>query len=1193
VNDKTPARSPTRTDDRASTRAHDLLRQVRGKPLDRATRVERTVELATALLALSRQHTHGEDRRRARMLGRMMRDPAGQQLTTALTDRLYRSHDSARVVDEVAHLLRVHGAPRFMRLHERAGLLGVRALAPLHAPGLTPLMARSIAARVRGEARQVLLDAEERALSAHLARRHREGVRVNLLGEREAAQRVDKYVALAERDGIDALSVKVSSISSQLNLLAFDTTLATVSERLARIYRATLAYGRERERTLVMLDMEAYQHVELTLEALFRTLSDPALDRVRAGVVLQAYLPDSQGLLTRLSRYAAARVERGGMPLRLRIVKGANLAHERVESARSGATVPVFADKSQVDASYKRLLEQALTPSSTRSLQVGVASHNLFDLSYALLLRAEGDLDRDVELELLEGMAEPVCRALRTLGVGLLLYAPVCKDEELNSGIAYLVRRLDENTAPENYLRQSFAMTPTSRELVLEKQRFLRSMERMDGLSTRPRREHDEGFDRSRPQQRSWYREFTGAADTDFSLATNRGWAAEALARCRQADAPRLRSCIAGRDVDGPLRDGVDPSRPGVVPYRVALADDAAIADALACAAADPLAYSQRSLDERAQLLGRCAAALRGARAELIATMVLDGGKRVSEADVEVSEAIDFAEYYRTSFPALLREHRVSASPRGVVLVTPPWNFPLAIPAGGIFAALMAGCRVLFKPAMETALVGARLAELLYAAGVPREALQLVLCDDEVASALVRDPRVSSVVLTGATSTAQLFQRLRPGLSLLAETGGKNAYIVSAMSDRELAIRDVLASAFGHAGQKCSATSLLICEDEVYDDVHFRSTLRDAVESLPVGSSWAPESFVTPLIRPPEAGLARALSTLEPGETWLVEPRIAPDNPCLVSPGVKLGVRSGSFTHTTELFGPVLGVMRARSLAHAVQLANATGYGLTAGLASLDEREQAYFCEHLEAGNLYVNRTTTGAIVRRQPFGGVGTSGFGPGAKAGGPNYVAQLCHLRELPHAPPPAPRLEERVLARVLLFEQKLSTDEALVLRQRAHDFTEVQREHFAREHDPEQVLGQHNRFRYRPCRDVLLRVEADAAPLDIATSCLAAELAGVWLQVSIAAEASAFQDASLLGHPLTVESLAALVARKPRASRIRVLGTRSTLHDQLNLELGAHIADAPVLGVGRFELLHYLHEQSVSIDYHRYGHVPQPAK
>ncbi|MET0339975.1 MAG: bifunctional proline dehydrogenase/L-glutamate gamma-semialdehyde dehydrogenase [Polyangiales bacterium] len=1163
----------------------------------RDVRAARAVELAAQLLALSRARTTPPDEARARMLARMMHDAPGRTLTAALTDRFFRSVRSARRLDAVAHLLARYGVPRYMRPHERAALTGVRMLAGLDPPGL----ARAVEQRIRAETRAVLLDAEDAALTAHLAARHREGVRVNvnqlgeaLLGEREAEARVAKYCELAERPDIDALSVKVSSIASQLEPVAFEASVTLVSERLARIYAASVR-GRAHERPIVMLDMESYAHVPLTLACLARTLADPALDRVRAGVVVQAYLPEAGALFRDVRALAEARVARGGMPLRVRIVKGANLASERVDSSKAGVQVPIFAQKREVDASYKRLLERALTAESTRAVQIGVASHNLFDLAYALLLCEEHELTGQCELELLEGMADPVRRALAALGVPVLVYAPICHADALNSGIAYLVRRLDENTAPENYLNASFDMRPESPAFERERARFLAAIACMDAIDLAPRRAREPSFDRTRAVSVVATEAFCNEPDTDFTRAENRAWVARALSEAREAPPQRVVSRIAGVAVKGErTRDGDDPSRPGHVPYRIGLAEAPDVEAALACAARDPRQFSRTTLEQRAHLLVQCAGALRRARAALIATMVLDGGKRVAEADVEVSEAIDFAAYYRASTLQLVREHPVALTPRGVVLVTPPWNFPLAIAAGGIFAALMAGCRVLFKPALETPQVGAQLAALLWEAGVPEDVLQLVVCEDEVASALVRDPRVNAVILTGATSTARLFQRMRPGLRLLAETGGKNAYVVSAMSDRELAIRDAVTSAFGHAGQKCSAASLLICEAEVYDDPRFMEALQDAVESLPVGAAWEPTSFVTPLIRPPEGALAQALAQLEPGESWLVAPKVAADNPRLVSPGVKLGVAPGSFTHTNELFGPVLGVMRAESLDHAVTLANATGYGLTAGLASLDEREQARFVDAIAAGNVYVNRTITGAIVRRQPFGGVGKSGFGPGAKAGGPNYVAQLCHLHErrANGARRSSVPLPEMLEAATVIFGRTLGLDTTALLRARAHDYLGAMRTYFEEEHDPSRVLGQENRFRYLPCPRVILRFEEDASLLDLASSCIAARISRAEVAVSVHPRLSRIQDTSILGFPLTVETSDAFARRAPNAVRVRVVGTRTAALDAYAAATGAHLADDPVIELGRFELLHYLREQTLSIETHRYGSVPLSA-
>jgi len=1172
------------------SRIRALLDSVRGRELSREERVEHAERIAYDLVAMAQGLSEPADAARARMLSRLMRDPQGQALTTALTDRLYRTDNPSRVVDEVAHLIERFGLPEYMQLHERIGLWGVGPLSRI-APRL---LAKAIADRVRGETRAVLLPADESALSKHVARRHREHVRINvnqlgeaLLGEAEAEARVDKYEALARQGNVDALSVKVSSIGSQLNLLAFEETVATLASRLARIYAATLEVEAAR-RPVVMLDMEAYQDIELTFCVMERALAPHTLDQVRAGIVLQAYLPDSNAWHERLLAWALARRARGAHPLRMRLVKGANLAQERVDSDRIGMAVPIFDDKRDVDANYKRMLERAAQPLNLDAVRLGIASHNLFDVAYGLTLRAERDAGEGVGFELLEGMADPVRRALCALGVDVLVYAPICSDDQMNTGIAYLVRRLDENTASDNFLRSSFGMRPGDAAFEHERLRFREACARIAKLDTSPRRKADPNQNRLIRREGSPQLQFKNEPDTDFSCRPNREWIREHLAQLAEAEPVLVRSRIAGDwSLSSDIAEGFDPSRPSTVPYRIALANAEEVARAIRCAAEDANGFSTWSTAERAHLLSKSAQALRDARGSLIAAMVLDAGKRVAEADAEVSEAIDFAEYYRTSYLTIERSNEVSLTPRGTTLITPPWNFPLAIPAGGVFAALMAGNRVILKPARETVFVAERLCRVLWDAGVPTTALQFVVCEDSVASALVQDARISSVILTGATDTARLFQRLRPGLRLHAETGGKNAIIVTAMSDRDLAIRDVVHSAFGHAGQKCSAASLLILEAEVYDDPSFMETLKDAVESLPVGSAWDPRSFVTPLIQPPGAALSRAIRDLEPGEAWLVTPRSAGDNPRQLSPGVKLGVQAGSFMHTTELFAPILSVMRARDLAHAVELAASTGYGLTAGIASLDEREQDFFLQHMPAGNLYINRSITGAIVDRQPFGGIGKSGFGPGAKAGGPNYVAQLCHVRERASASKAVRNPGADVLTRVSELAAQLDLPSQGELMRRVASYAQAARTHFSRKHDGASVRGQDNIFRYQACPNITLRVAADASALDVASSCLAAEIAGARIELSIDPGFVGVKDATVWGHPVREEA-AELLGDRARLSRVRVVGSREAALDLVNEKTGAHIEDAPVLAVGRSELLHYLREQSLSIEFHRYGNL-----
>ncbi|HEX4351560.1 MAG TPA: bifunctional proline dehydrogenase/L-glutamate gamma-semialdehyde dehydrogenase, partial [Polyangiales bacterium] len=925
------------------------LNELAGRALSDREIETATIAVAEALLAQVDAERSASELERERLLARLMRDEAGQTFTTSLTDRAFRSHDDSTIVDAARQLLRRLGVPRYLPAAARGQLqLLLRA-----GPFVPRLAARGVLKRLREETSHVVFPAEEPALSEHLELRRHEGARVNLnylgeavLGEDEATERCDGYVALLARPDVEAISVKLSSIASRIELLAFEETLADLKPRLRRIYRAALTHrfraadGGTRPK-LVSLDMEAYRDLQLTYELFTQLLDEPEFLELSACLVLQAYLPDSFGYQAALTGWASQRVARGGAPVRMRIVKGANLAAERVECSLRGWPLPIYDDKLSVDANYKCMLDYATEPEHARAVQVGVASHNLFDVAFALVLRAQRGLSREVAFELLEGMADPLRRTLQTIADEVLVYCPIVEPGSIQTAIAYLTRRLDENTAPENFLRNAFGMRVGDPAWQRERERFSAALALRRTLSHAPRRIQDRSQEAPRPAAVSGD-EFRNEPDTDFALPNNRAFITRKLAALRATEPFEIAMQIAGeRASRSPLAAGFDPSRPNVVPYRHPLASAAEIERALDHAAAAADGCRRRPVEQRIAWLRAIATGLRESRGELIAAMLLDAGKRIEQADAEVSEAIDFAEYYARVFDEHARATEFALDAKGVVVVTPPWNFPLAIPASGTFAALVAGNSVILKPALETLLVGERLAAICFRAGVPADALQLVFCQDDVGSQLIRDPRVASVVLTGATSTARKFCELRPGLDLLAETGGKNAIIVSALADRDLAIKEILASAFGHAGQKCSAASLLICTAEVYDEPSFREVLRDATASLPVGSAWDARSVVTPLIQPPSGPLLRAITSLDSGERWLVEPRVDPDNPRLLGPGIKLDVAADSFSHRTELFGPILSMMRANDLDHAIALANATPYGLTAGLFSLDEREQA------------------------------------------------------------------------------------------------------------------------------------------------------------------------------------------------------------------------------------------------------------
>ena len=648
---------------------------------------------------------------------------------------------------------------------------------------------------------------------------------------------------------------------------------------------------------------------------------------------------------------------------------------------------------------------------------------------------------------------------------------------------------------------------------------------------------------------------------------------------------------IAGENLaaDRDVRPSHDPSRPGVVVANYRQASPADIDRAVACAKDDPDGWRRRTPRERTLTLHRAADELAQSRGDLLGAMLAEGGKLLTEGDPEVSEAIDFCRFYALAAEEFYALPSLTVAPRGVVVVVSPWNFPLAIPCGGVAAGLAAGNTVILKPASDTVLIAYELCQCFWRAGVPRTALQFVPCSGaREGQQLVSHDGVDAVVLTGGTETALAMLDRKPTLHLLAETGGKNATIVTSLADRDLAIKNVLHSAFSHSGQKCSATSLLVLEDEVYHDARFRDTLCDAVESLAVGSAWELSSKIGPLIRPPAGVLERGLKELEPGESWAVMPRLhVDDNPHLVSPGVKWGVQPMGFTHTTELFGPVLGVMRARDLHEAIDLVNATGYGLTSGLESLDDREQQLWQQAIRAGNLYINRPTTGAIVLRQPFGGMGKSAFGPGVKAGGPNYVAPLMRFEseergarseERRDLDPPAPSPRRGGLGRgeadgtraadkaddastslvtppltpppqgegdrtdrmrhlaslrdsltALHPLSPLSADDRMRLAAAIDSYLHWSAAEFAAAHDDFRLIGEDNFRRYLPIAHLWIRLDNADSPFEVIARACAARAAGCRVVVSSPPElAGAARDAR--------ELLDALDRQLGRSDRVR---------------------------------------------------------
>jgi RHH-type proline utilization regulon transcriptional repressor/proline dehydrogenase/delta 1-pyrroline-5-carboxylate dehydrogenase len=786
------------------------------------------------------------------------------------------------------------------------------------------------------------------------------------------------------------LSLKITSLYSQIDPLDFDGSVTAVKDLLRPVFRKAVQTG-----AALTLDLEQFRFRDLTL-AVFTSLLDEEefRDYRDPGIVLQAYLRDADRDLARLVAWAREH----GRPFNLRLVKGAYWDYETVIAAQEGWPVPVFTHKPDSDAMYEKMTRQMLE--AVDVVRPAFASHNVRSLAVAVETARELGLARNgFELQMLHGMGDPVKAAVRGLGLRVREYAPV---GELIPGMAYLVRRLLENTANDSFLRQTFVEGAAVDELV-------RPPETSADFGAEPRR-----LPVVAPTDPAAAEPFRNQPHADFSREENREAYAAALRTVRGRLGRRYPLRIGGRDIETTRTlDSVNPAAPDEVVGTVAYGGRAEAEAAVAAARAALPAWRDAVPAERAAVLFRAAEIMRGETMELSALMTLEAGKPWREAGGDVDEAVDFLEYYGREMLRLGRPRRMGHvpgehnlyfyQPRGVALVIAPWNFPLAILTGMTSAALVAGNPVIVKPAGPTPVVAAHLVRILEDAGAPAGAVNFLPSPGgEVGDFLVRHPGVDLIAFTGSMDVglriiSQAAQHpAEDGVKkVIAEMGGKNAIIVDTDADLDVAVAETVVSAFHYAGQKCSAASRVIVLEAAYDD--FVRRLTEATRSLRVGPPEDPATRVPPVItaeaRDKIEGYARKGAAEATPAAAAEPPAGGGSGGFYVTPRVFTDVRPDAVIAQEEIFGPVVAVMKAADLDEALAIANGVKYALTGGLISRSPATIARVRREFRVGNLYINRGITGALVERQAFGGFKMSGVG--SKAGGPDYLLQFLEPR------------------------------------------------------------------------------------------------------------------------------------------------------------------------------------------------------
>ncbi|HRX86827.1 MAG TPA: proline dehydrogenase family protein [Phycisphaerae bacterium] len=788
------------------------------------------------------------------------------------------------------------------------------------------------------------------------------------------------------------ISIKLSALDPSFNPVDPEGVYRRVGGRLRPLLDRARELG-----VFVNIDMEQYRYRDLTLDFFKRLLSEPAYrDWPDIGIVVQAYLRDAEDDLRGLLDWVHER----GTEIAIRLVKGAYWDTETTHAVRWNTAIPVWTRKWESDACYEQLTRIMLEHAD--AIRPAFASHNVRSLAHVMAVAEElGLTARDYELQMLAGMGDPLKTAVVGMGRCLRIYCPY---GDLLKGMAYLIRRLLENTSNDSFLKQGFGERGAYDRLLAN------PAEAQPPSAVPPVRRYADTF------EDEGMLEFTNAVNSSFGSAATRAQMDRALAAARSHLPRTCPLLIGGERVDsGPWIESHNPANPEEIIGR-AVRGSAGHADRAVAAAHRALPqWSRTSPAQRADILRRAAELLEQRRFELAAWLVLEIGKTPQQADAEITESIDYCNYHAALVERMgLRPRRRNVpgednvliyDPCGVCACITPWDFPMAMLAGMATAALGAGNTVVVKPSSKATVAAANLVDLLHAAGVPMDALNYVSGDGEaVGTHLAEHPDVHVVAFNGsrtaALAVAAAAAPIRPNQDhfkrTILDAGAKNAIIVDHDVDIDEAVAGVLESAFAFSGQKCTACSRVIVLADIHDA--FCARLAESAQVMAIGSPEDPATVIGPVIdQAARQAIADYIAEGRTTATVLFEAAAErlPRAGHYVAPIILTDVDPRSRLAREEIFGPVLVVLRAADFDHALALANDGMYALTGGLYSRSPAHIERARWEFRVGNLYINRRITGSQVDVQPYGGMRLSG--DGARLGGPDYLRQFCRPRTI----------------------------------------------------------------------------------------------------------------------------------------------------------------------------------------------------
>ncbi|MBT4761677.1 MAG: bifunctional proline dehydrogenase/L-glutamate gamma-semialdehyde dehydrogenase [Bdellovibrionaceae bacterium] len=820
------------------------------------------------------------------------------------------------------------------------------------------------------------------------------------LSEKEALEYFDRYtdlmnwlskdsVSWADRPQIDTdalgkipkinISVKLTSLYSQTNEKSWEDTVHILKNKLRPLFQQAIE-----QFCFLNIDMESYHHKDMTLQVFKELTTEPEFREYRHfGIVIQAYLRDAIHDLEELVSFVKER----GTPVTVRLVKGAYWDFESIHAQQNHWPIPVYTNKQESDANYEVCAELLLK--NYPHIQLAMGSHNVRSISAGICLAEKHNVPKNgYEIQMLFGMADHIKYSLIKSGYRLREYATV---GELIPGMAYLVRRLLENTSNESFLKSKFADNIDTKVLLKDPKKDLLITHELSYVK-------DEVFKNESP--------------IDFTEAEPRKHMYAALENVRKNELGKEHLIqIDGKKMSShQTLDRHNPSDPEELIGKIHLATAVEAELAVHTAKQAFPAWKATPIVERAEAIDRLANIILQNRYNLMALEVFETGKPWAEADGDIIESVDFCRYYAQEMRKMAVFQRTGNAPgevtqylhaaRGITLVIAPWNFPLAILTGMVSAALVTGNTVIMKPAEQSSVIASKLMEMAMQAGIPQGALSFLPgLGEEVGEFLTDHKDIDTIAFTGSKpvglhivkKAAHTHSGQKNVKRCIIEMGGKNAIIIDNDADLDEAIQGVIYSAFGFQGQKCSACSRVIVLSEVYDT--FLHRLIEATKSLQILNVEDPKTFFGPLVDQEAYDKITNFLAIAKAQNSLAFQGDVPDKGYYIPPTIFKDVDPKSDLAQNELFAPVLAVIKCEDIDQAIKIANDTPYGLTGGLFSRSPGNIDKVKELFEVGNLYINRGNTGAMVERHPFGGFKMSGLG--SKTGSPDYIKQFMDPR------------------------------------------------------------------------------------------------------------------------------------------------------------------------------------------------------